>query len=160
MSKLILGATQPSPPKNNKCLWFDQERSLCAYACCVSEERKRSGVWRLPSGLLWRCYMYIRLISAPEAFRCPLETVPACVPVRMIDFSGQALHPHVLVLVPVVCTAVVWLLPCGAFRGFMAALPSKPQLMCMARQLQLLLGTLSPCVSMVFCILSNTWSWI
>lgn len=42
--------------------------------------------------------MCIRLISAPEASRCPLEAVSTCVPARVIDFSGQALHPHILAL--------------------------------------------------------------
>lgn len=104
--------------------------------------------------------MYIRLISAPEAFGCPLEAVPPCVPARMIDFSGQALHPHVLALISTMCAAVAWLLPHGAFQGFMAASPLNPKLMCMALQLQLFLGILTPCVTMVFCILSNARSWI
>lgn len=66
--------------------------------CCTSEESQKSCVCRFPSGLLWKSYMCVQLISAPEAFRCPLEAVPACVPARLIDFSGQALHPHIPVL--------------------------------------------------------------
>lgn len=54
--------------------------------------------------------MYIRLISAPEASRCPLESVDTCVPARMIDFPGQALHPRVPVPVSAMCAAVPRLL--------------------------------------------------
>lgn len=78
----------------------------------------------------------------------------------MIDFPGQALHPRVLILVSLTWAAVAWLLPCGAFQGFMAVPPLNPQLTCVALQLRLFLGMPSPCVSMVFCIRSNAWFWV
>jgi len=46
----------------------------------------------------------------------------------------------------VMCAALGWLLPRGSFQGFIAASPLNPKLMCMALQLQLFLGMLSPCV--------------
>lgn len=77
---------------------------------CTLESSRRSCVWRLPSCLLLKSYMYIRLISAPEASRCPLESVDACVPARMIDLPWQALHPRVPVPVSAVRAAVPRLL--------------------------------------------------
>lgn len=50
-------------------------------------------------------------------------------------------------------------LPRGAFKGFMAAQPLNPKLMCLPCSSSCFLAH-NPRVSMVSCILSNAWSWI
>lgn len=91
----------------------------------LSPEERRGSCLGIPSGLLAKCYMYIRLISALCVFRHPLEAVPSCIPARMIDFSGQVLN---LIL----CSATHAAAPHGAFQGLMANSPLNLKLMCVA----------------------------
>lgn len=86
--------------------------------------------------------LHVQGWSVPlEVCRCPLEAVPSCVPARMIDFSGQALSPHVLALVPAVCTAL-W-----CFRRVYGSPTFEPEANVLALQLQLFPGTQSPCLN-------------
>lgn len=112
---------------------------------CSSKERRGSCLG-IHSGLLAKCYMYIRLISALCISKHPLKAVPFCIPARMTDFSGQVLN---LMLFSATHAAA----PHGAFQGLMDNSPLNLKLMCIALHLQLFLGMLNLCVSMVSLVL-------